>query len=137
MLEINDSLSIPDREIELRPIHAQGAGGQHVNKAATAIHLRFVIVDSSLPDHLKARLLALKDHRITDDGIVVIKAQESRSRSQNREIARSRLQQLVRSVLTEPKKRRRTKPSYSARQRRLEGKKRRGQIKELRRKITG
>ncbi len=133
MLQISNQVEIPLDEIDITAIRAQGAGGQNVNKTSSAIQLRFDINASSLPDVYKERLLALSDHRITQDGVVIIKAQEYRSQEKNREAAFSRLQQLVKSVSKTPKKRRPTRPSRSAKERRLESKKRRGQIKALRR----
>jgi len=134
-LPITSHLSIPMDEIEMEAVRAQGAGGQNVNKAATAIHLRFDIQASSLPDVYKGRLLALHDHRITRDGVVVIKAQQSRSQERNREEALSRLQQLIRSVTATPKQRKPTKPSRSAQQKRIDSKKKRGRDKVLRKKV--
>lgn len=136
MLEITPRIAIPDNEIELDAVRAQGAGGQNVNKSSTAIHLRFDIGTSSLPDFYKARLLALRDKRITKEGVVVIKAQQHRSQDQNREEALRRLQQLVHSVITTPKKRRPTKPTRTAKKKRVEHKKQRGQVKARRKKVN-
>jgi ribosome-associated protein len=135
MLQISNTVFIPDHEIETSAIRSQGAGGQNVNKVASAIHLRFDIAASSLPERYKERLLQLSDHRITKDGVIVIKAQEYRSQEQNREEALNRLKELIRSAITLPKPRKPSKPTYSARQKRLDSKTKRGQIKALRGKV--
>ena len=122
-------IEIDPAEVEFSAIRAQGAGGQNVNKVSSAIHLRFDIRASSLPEALKERLLALNDQRISSDGVVVIKAQTSRSQDMNRQDALQRLQALVDSVALVPRVRRATRPSYGARQRRLEGKSQRSRIK--------
>jgi ribosome-associated protein len=134
-LPITSRITIPMSEIEMEAVRSQGAGGQNVNKSATAIHLRFDIRASSLPDVYKERLLALHDHRITKDSVVVIKAQQSRSQERNREEALSRLQQLIKSVVTTRKRRKATKPSRSARQKRLDRKKKHGRDKVLRKNV--
>ena len=134
-MRISPDLNISDREIELRAIRSQGAGGQNVNKVSSAIHLRFDITASSLPEKYKQRLLALQDHRISSQGVVVIKAQQYRTRERNRTDALERLCKLVQSVMTEPKKRIATRPSRAVKRKRLEEKTRRGQTKELRKKV--
>ena len=135
MLQISSHVAIPLDTIELNAIRAQGAGGQNVNKVATAIHLRFDIHASRLPEFYKTRLLKLADQRITADGVVVIKAQRYRSQEKNREDALSRLRDLIRSVASVPKPRRLTKPTAGSREKRLESKSLRGRIKAMRRKV--
>ena len=136
MLPISNNVTIPAKEIEISAIRAQGAGGQNVNKVSSAIHLRFDIGASSLPDLYKERLLRLHDQRITKEGVVVIKAQQHRSQEKNREEALERLQELIRSVAVTRKKRKPTKPTRSSQKKRLDSKTRRGAVKLTRARVV-
>jgi ribosome-associated protein len=136
MLEITSQLSVPDEEIEMVAIRAQGSGGQNVNKVASAVHLRFDLRASSLPESVKERLMCTPDQRISKSGVIVIKAQEHRTFEKNREAARQRLVELIGKATVKLKKRRPTRPTRSAVRRRMDSKTHRGRLKALRRKVT-
>ncbi len=135
MLHVSSSIAIPDHEIEIHAIRSQGAGGQNVNKVSSAIHLRFDIRASSLPPFYKEELLRLRDHRISTDGVITIKAQQHRTQERNREDALDRLRLLIQSVGILRKKRKPTKPTKGSQNRRIERKKRQGRLKALRRTV--
>ncbi|MCG6966573.1 MAG: aminoacyl-tRNA hydrolase [Chromatiaceae bacterium] len=132
MLHITPHISVPDDELEWQAIRAQGAGGQNVNKVSSALHLRFDIRASSLPEPVKERLLAMRDQRISNDGIVIIKAQRFRTQEKNRADALERLREMIVDASRTSKKRRPTKPTLSSQRKRMDSKTRRGQTKRLR-----
>ena len=132
MLHISSHVAIPDSEIDIHAMRSQGAGGQNVNKVSSAIHLQFDISASSLPQFYKEELLKLNDNRISEEGVITIKAQQYRSQEQNREDALARLSELLQSVAIPRKKRRATKPTKSSQTRRIESKKKQGRLKALR-----
>lgn len=135
MLEISNSVTLSEWEIELNAIRSQGNGGQRVNKVATAIHLRFDIKRSSLPAIYKERLLKLSDSRITEGGIIIIKSQSHRTQDMNKQDALNRLKELILSAMVVQKKRKATKPTRSSQKKRLDKKSQRGQTKSLRKKV--
>ncbi|HIP67304.1 MAG TPA: aminoacyl-tRNA hydrolase [Chromatiales bacterium] len=135
MLKISSNIIIPDHEIEISAIRSQGAGGQNVNKVSSAIHLRFNIRTSSLPEFYKQRLLKLKDSRINKDGVVIIKSQEFRSQIKNKEQALSRLREIIKTATITRKKRKPTKPTRGSQQKRMDRKTKHGQTKRLRKKV--
>ena len=132
MFQITPTIAIPDHEIDVTAIRAQGAGGQNVNKVSSAIHLRFDVRGSSLPEETKERLLALSDRRVSEEGVIVIKAQRHRTREQNLLDAQMRLRLLIRGTLARRKARKPTRPTVAARERRMDDKARRGRTKQLR-----
>ncbi len=136
VLPITNTVSIPLHEISLTPIRAQGAGGQNVNKVSSAIHLRFDIHNSSLPEFYKHRLLSLSDSRLTDDGVIIIKAQQYRTQEKNRADALERLALLIRRAIHTPRNRKPTRPSVAAKRKRVDKKTERGKVKSLRKKVT-
>lgn len=137
MIVVSRTVALPDNEVEITAIRAQGAGGQHVNKTSTAIHLRFDIRASSLPEYYKERLLAASHHLITSDGIIIIKAQEYRSQEMNREAALARLVAVIQELTAVQKSRRATRPTRASKERRLASKSQKSTVKALRGKVRG
>ncbi|QMI04185.1 alternative ribosome rescue aminoacyl-tRNA hydrolase ArfB [Citrobacter sp. RHB25-C09] len=135
MIVISQNVAIPDDEVEITAIRAQGAGGQHVNKTSTAIHLRFDIRASGLPEYYKERLLSASHHLITPDGVIIIKAQEYRSQTLNREAALARLVAVIKELTTVQKSRRATRPTRASKERRLTSKAQKSSVKALRGKV--
>jgi len=135
MIRVNGRISIPGDEVVMTAVTSQGPGGQNVNKVATAVQLRFDVARSSLPPRVKVRLLAMRDRRLTKEGVIVIRAQRYRRREQNRDDAVERLAVMIRKALAVPARRKKTAPSRAARQRRLTEKKRRSEIKKTRRSV--
>ncbi|EHM51336.1 MAG: aminoacyl-tRNA hydrolase [Yokenella regensburgei] len=135
MIVISRTVSIPDEEVVMTAIRAQGAGGQHVNKASTAVHLRFDIRASSLPEYYKERLLEARHHLISDDGVIIIKAQEYRSQEMNREAAIARLVSMIQELTAVQKSRKATRPTRASKERRLTSKSQKSSVKALRGKV--
>lgn len=136
MLIISNQIALPEHEITWNAVRAQGSGGQNVNKVSSAIHLRFDVRASSLPEEIKSRVLALRDQRISSDGVVIIKAQRFRTQEKNRADALDRLRELILSAMKKPKKRVPTKPTRGSKERRLKSKSHRGKVKSLRGKVS-
>jgi ribosome-associated protein len=134
-LHINEQISIPEQELDFSAIRAQGPGGQNVNKVSSAVHLRFDVAASSLPEAVKQRILRQRDRRLSSDGVIVIKAQQYRSQEKNKNDATQRLREILLKALVRPKVRKPTKPSRTARKKRMDSKTRRGHVKTLRGKV--